>query len=265
MPPPSPIAESRTIRELRSILECFAARHAARRVAQGVNVAPLERAWQRFEQIGGIDRWDLVAAADIAFHRAIVMLADVSALAESWEIVQRQEAALRRAALEVARPAHDLLLDIHRPLLTAIRAGSSDEADYAMKTHMELVWYRLVDDDGELTIQSDRMAVVRAYLELHLDKTIRLSFLAKHVGRTSAVNLARLFLREHGVCFTQYLMNLRLRRAAEMLATTTCSVRSIAGRVGYRDASRFGEHFRRAYGLPPRIYRQRNRHSLASV
>ena len=53
-----------------------------------------------------------------------------------------------------------------------------------------------------------------------------------------------------------YLTELRLRRAAGYLATTTKSVREIAHLIGYDNEASFSKAFRRLFGRPPGQYRR---------
>jgi AraC-like DNA-binding protein len=57
--------------------------------------------------------------------------------------------------------------------------------------------------------------------------------------------------------YTAYLREVRMQKAARLLLESSQSVGRIAAVVGYRDASRFAQHFRRRYGLSPRAYRRR--------
>ena len=53
----------------------------------------------------------------------------------------------------------------------------------------------------------------------------------------------------------EYLRDLRLSRAARLLATTDLPVKTIAGRIGYRSRSHFSRAFRDRYGADPVSYR----------
>ncbi len=53
----------------------------------------------------------------------------------------------------------------------------------------------------------------------------------------------------------EYLRDLRLSRAARLLATTDLPVKTIAGRIGYRSRSHFSRAFRDRYGADPASYR----------
>jgi AraC-like DNA-binding protein len=46
-----------------------------------------------------------------------------------------------------------------------------------------------------------------------------------------------------------------MRRAAEMLATRSLTVREVAHRVGYRQPAQFAKAFRRHHGLAPSDFR----------
>jgi AraC family transcriptional regulator len=70
-------------------------------------------------------------------------------------------------------------------------------------------------------------------------------------------HLSRLFRQRYGVSFQNYVLRLRLEKAAELLQSTQLPVARVALRVGYRDVSRFGQHFRRSYRCTPSAWRAR--------
>lgn len=74
----------------------------------------------------------------------------------------------------------------------------------------------------------------------------------------SAGYLSKLFKRETGSRFRQYLRALRLRKAETLLHNPLLSIKEVAIRVGYppRCVSEFTRHFKAAYGMTPSEYRQ---------
>lgn len=54
----------------------------------------------------------------------------------------------------------------------------------------------------------------------------------------------------------EFLSNFRLRRAAQLLSTTTMSVEGVANRVGYQSRSSFSKAFKGRYGMDPAGYRK---------
>ncbi|MBQ8798519.1 MAG: AraC family transcriptional regulator [Lachnospiraceae bacterium] len=68
--------------------------------------------------------------------------------------------------------------------------------------------------------------------------------------------LYRLFMEKAGVSPQQYLAEVRMERACELLITTELSVQVIACSVGYKDALYFSKLFRKSKGITPSDYRK---------
>ena len=54
-----------------------------------------------------------------------------------------------------------------------------------------------------------------------------------------------------------YLLNLRLTKAAEMLLKDDCAISEVAANCGFRDSNYFSRQFRKFYNCSPRDYRKR--------
>jgi AraC-like DNA-binding protein/quercetin dioxygenase-like cupin family protein len=80
--------------------------------------------------------------------------------------------------------------------------------------------------------------------------------LAKEAG-CSWENFRRLCSRELGRSPLQHLTHLRMRRAAELLATTSLRLKDIASAVGYTNPLLFSNAFKHLIGCRPSEYRQR--------
>lgn len=72
----------------------------------------------------------------------------------------------------------------------------------------------------------------------------------------SAAHLCRLFKEETGATIHQYLIQLRLREAAQAVLDGERDLSLLAVRLGFSSHSHFTETFRRAFGLPPRELRE---------
>ncbi|NMD77690.1 helix-turn-helix domain-containing protein [Klebsiella sp. DNRA6] len=70
--------------------------------------------------------------------------------------------------------------------------------------------------------------------------------------------LSRLFRKEVGVSFMQYITGLRLRKAAEQLTATRRSVQQIAQQHGFASSRVMSDLFKRKHGLTPRQFRQQH-------
>jgi len=75
----------------------------------------------------------------------------------------------------------------------------------------------------------------------------------------SAAHVSRTFRRHLRCTPSQYLNRLRLRQAAQLLATTECDILELALRVGFQSASYFYRLFVAEMGVPPAVYRRRHR------
>ena len=64
------------------------------------------------------------------------------------------------------------------------------------------------------------------------------------------------FKQATGFGLREYLVNLRIQRACELLLSTTLSITDIADKCGFNDSNYFGDAFRKAIGVSPRDYRK---------
>lgn len=79
--------------------------------------------------------------------------------------------------------------------------------------------------------------------------------LAKLAG-ASPNSLMRHFREATGASPIDYLIQVRLRNASELLRTTDLAISEISEKCGFSDSNYFSRMFRKAYGIPPRIFRK---------
>lgn len=99
----------------------------------------------------------------------------------------------------------------------------------------------------------DRVQRVIGILKENLANSMSLEEIGKRVG-CSHFHLSRIFSQETGKSIFQYLRELRLERAAEMLRQGKWSVTQVALEVGYSSASHFSTAFHDAFGCCPGLY-----------
>lgn len=99
--------------------------------------------------------------------------------------------------------------------------------------------------------------VERARLFLHdrLGRDTRLEDVAR-AARLSAPRLSALFKESLGVSPLQYLENLRMERAAQMLLFTSDDIDTVAENLAYYDRKYFAKRFKRRWGVTPFRYRK---------
>ncbi len=74
----------------------------------------------------------------------------------------------------------------------------------------------------------------------------------------SPTYLSRKFKKEVGITFKEYLNNVRMRQAAQMLVITDNSITAIATACGFNSSNYFKDSFKRTNGMSPREYRKHN-------
>ncbi|MCW3060752.1 MAG: Transcriptional regulator, AraC family [Capsulimonas sp.] len=79
----------------------------------------------------------------------------------------------------------------------------------------------------------------------------------------SPAHLSRTLQQHHGLTPTEFVNDLRLTRAASLLATTTDEIIVIAGDCGFDNLSYFYRRFRQKYGCTPRDYQLHAQRSVA--
>jgi transcriptional regulator GlxA family with amidase domain len=107
-------------------------------------------------------------------------------------------------------------------------------------------------------VLDQRIARVLTIMEQRMAERVRVTELAALVNLSSS-GLAHLFRRSVGMSPLRYLRELRLRRACDLLETTSLPVREVMRLVGCTDPSHFSRNFRLRFGVTPREYRHDRR------
>lgn len=111
-----------------------------------------------------------------------------------------------------------------------------------------------------------RVTDVVRWIEANADAVLPLTLLAERVGM-SVYHFLRCFRGATGLTPHQYVLRLRLHRAALRLRTSRDTITHIALETGFGDLSTFNHRFRRLMGMTPGAYRaacRRQRLTLAS-
>ncbi len=93
------------------------------------------------------------------------------------------------------------------------------------------------------------------YIYDHLHTRITITDLAAHVGR-SPEHLSRLFHREIGQTITDYIRDMKLETAANMLQYSDWSVADISAILAFSSRSYFTQLFHHKYEVSPGEYRR---------
>lgn len=96
----------------------------------------------------------------------------------------------------------------------------------------------------------------RAYMQENYSREISLDDISKEVN-ISPYYFSKIFKDESGVNFTEYLTNIRIQKAKELLANDGLSIKEIGVMSGYSDPNYFSRIFKKQTGVTPREYRER--------
>ena len=94
----------------------------------------------------------------------------------------------------------------------------------------------------------------RSVVESDYGSDLSLDVIARRVA-SSRRQLQRVYAEIGNTTFREHLTEVRMQRAAELLAGGGLTVREVANRVGYRQPAQFAKAFRRSQGVAPSGYR----------
>lgn len=95
----------------------------------------------------------------------------------------------------------------------------------------------------------------KRYIQQHYRESLRLEDVSSAVG-FNATYFSTLFKKETGQNFMDYLTDLRIEKARELLCGETLSVQAVAEAVGYRDLKYFSRLFKKSTGVSPSDYKK---------
>lgn len=130
----------------------------------------------------------------------------------------------------------------------------------ALKKAIQSLIEKLKEATNTETKRKKLVAVIRQYIDEHLDKELNRKSLA-NLFFFSEDYLARVFKQETGENISDYIIERRIRRAERYLRETELPIGTVAIRVGYNNFSYFSKKFKELTGKSPNEYRYANRTS----
>ncbi|MBX4148862.1 AraC family transcriptional regulator [Paenibacillus lautus] len=137
---------------------------------------------------------------------------------------------------------------------------------FRLQTRSEIVsWFHsklfkpvieILEDMADKQFVSITRRIVEIVQEQY-DKDISLEYCAAVMNFNPAY-ISRVFKKEMGVSFSEYLSEYRMNIAKNLLATTEMKVSEIGQKVSYTNISAFIRTFRRTFGVTPGQYREQH-------
>jgi len=135
----------------------------------------------------------------------------------------------------------------------AQRCGSADELfGYLRKTVGESL-DTIIEDKKQADTRPIRLA--KQYIQANYMNPITLEIVGREAG-FSTTYFSSLFKKETGRNFLEYLSQIRMEKAKELLKDTNLSIAMVCEKVGYSDLKHFTKSFRTATGVKPNEYRK---------
>ena len=121
------------------------------------------------------------------------------------------------------------------------------------------LFYSEIDYTTEDTFSDSKQLLrdIFIYIENNVDNACTLHDLAKEL-RYNESYLSRMFLKNVGIPYSEYVRNIKIDHACYLLRNTNESIFSIASKCGYTTPSSFNRCFKQLIGISPLEYRIQN-------
>lgn len=175
------------------------------------------------------------------------------------------------------RPIHQLLLDAQQGIRFSHEAQLSMKDKIVQLTRMHgfqtvLAFFALLNEmaqadryslvsrhyDSESSLQttkSRRITKVCDYVESHFADDITLHNVATLVSMSESA-FSHFFKSKTGMTFIEYLNDIRIARACQLLSETSCTIAEICYKSGFNNMSNFIRMFKKRKGMTPNAYRE---------
>jgi AraC-like DNA-binding protein len=141
--------------------------------------------------------------------------------------------------------------------LVAIADHASPQQIRLLRVYLEAFILALLEEELEQDTTRVPMYEIASYMQAHLDQSLTIAEVARQFS-LSEVTLRRRFREAFGMPPKQYLLELRLSEAQQLLATTKLPMQDIALRMGFFDLAHFSSTFRKHIGLSPSAWRMQS-------
>ncbi|MED0670006.1 AraC family transcriptional regulator [Aneurinibacillus aneurinilyticus] len=142
---------------------------------------------------------------------------------------------------------------------------SQDELERfrSQATFQELLYYIL--KSSRLILKDSQTALERtkAYMEEQYSDSVTIDQLARMTD-ISPKYFVDLFKKTYGISAIDYLTELRMNRAKQLMAQTNVKLQDVARQVGYSDPFYFSRKFKKEVGVSPTVYMKSRRRKIAA-
>ena len=255
-PLPSLAAEElRELCRLRSNLEAFAIVRVRRSPRAGEIFSALNAQMRQLKRAAMQSDYEGFHREDMNLHRIVVEAPGMPALSRSWSLVSEELDAWILQVKVTHWPSLMALYREHEYLIAAWASDDEDAAKGATHHHLEAGWYRVAMARDVLPAEGNAVDRAASFLSTHYASAIDIKWMAENICFVSPGHLTRLFRAQFGKAPYAWLRQIRMERAAELVAGRSLPVAGVARQVGYRNVSHFVRDFRAFHGKTPGKFR----------
>lgn len=135
-------------------------------------------------------------------------------------------------------------------------------SEFLLKSHLFMLFYIFMSrcsstGPGKLIPRDlDRMKIAMKYIQEHYSEKITIAEMADEVGCAPSYFM-RIFKKNIGVSFIEYLNDFRIDMGARLLKETSDSIMEIGMQVGFDNLSYFNRSFKKKYLVTPGQFRKK--------
>lgn len=159
---------------------------------------------------------------------------------------------LNRFLCEQGCSLNDIFEDSRNVLMNLMKVETLEEAKFAIQVLINQTFEALKKSKGKNSVIIEK---VKNYLQCNYNRDITLDLIAEQVY-ISKFYLSKVFKKETGMNFNEYLINIRIEKAKELLENTNDKIYEIAKKVGYMNHKSFTKIFKENNGMTPGQYRK---------
>lgn len=158
---------------------------------------------------------------------------------------------------------HDEFVSCVREIFACAKKNRSHD-DLLLKSLLLRFFWMLEEQQGMIekgkreVSYGNMIRPVLEYMKENYSEGVTVDDLAQLVN-ISKSHFMSCFKRTVGIGAIEYLLQIRMRAAMELLTETTLSVAEISGRCGYNNLSNFNRHFKKIVGCTPVEYRKQSK------
>lgn len=130
------------------------------------------------------------------------------------------------------------------------------KAQHGMTQLMIMLLEQMLPQPSSQRTKPQTLNWITSYMSLHLNEPIRIADMAAR-AHVSVSRFHELFKQQYGSTPHQYLLEMRIRHACELLKQGELSHEQIAAYCGFADVHHFSKAFKKQVGMPPGHYRDK--------